>query len=101
MAAICGRQDCVHNWCGGKCSLKRIAISKDLTCQHYYQTNQKETVKQEEKSIEIMNKLKIRKDDNIDWTARPTTPDTREHSYHEDRKENVFETPIIMGENKI
>lgn len=101
MAVICGRQDCIHNWCGGKCSLKRIAISKDLTCQHYHQTNQEATVKQEEKSIAIMHKIKLRKDDKVDWTARSSTPDTREHSYHEDWKENVFETPIIMGENKI
>lgn len=95
MAVICGRQDCVHNWCGGKCSLKRIAISKDLTC---HQTNQEVTVKQEEKSIAIMHKIKLRKDDKIDWTVRSTTPDTREHSHHEDWKDNVFQPIPLRGD---
>ena len=81
--------------------LKNVAIGKDLTCQNYHQTNQEATVKQEEKSIQIMDRIKLRKDDNVDWTARPTTPDTREHSYHENWKENVFETPITTGVKKI
>lgn len=97
----CGRQDCIHNWPRCKCALKNVAIGKDLTCQNYHQTNQEATVKQEEKSIQIMDGIKLRKDYKVNWTARPNTPDTREHSYHEDWKENVFETPIITGENKI
>jgi len=94
----CGRQDCIHNWPGCKCALKNVAIGKDLTCQNYHQTNQEATVKQEEKSIQIMDGIKLRKDYKVNWTARPTTPDTREHSYHEDWKENVFQPVPMRGE---
>lgn len=94
----CGRQDCIHNWPGCKCALKNVAIGKDLTCQNYHQTNQEATIKQEEKSIQIMDRIKLRKAGKVDWTARPATPDTREHSYHEDWKENVFQPVPLRGD---
>jgi hypothetical protein len=78
--------------------LKNVAIGKDLTCQNYHQTNQKATVKQEEKSIQIMDRIKLRRDSGVDWTARSTTPDTREHSFHEDWKENVFQPVPLRGD---
>ena len=85
----CGRRDCIHNWPGCKCALKNVAIGKDLTCQNYHQTNQEATVKQEEKSIQIMDRIKLRRDSGVDWTAMPITPDTREHSHHENWKEGT------------
>ena len=101
MIVVCRIQDCIHNWCGGKCSLKRIAISKDLTCQNYHQTNQEATVKQEEKSILIMDRIKLRRDSDADWNSPNNEPNTKAHAFHEDWKENVFETQLITGENKI
>ena len=87
----CGRQDCIHNWPGCKCALKNVAIGKDLTCQNYHQTNQEATVKQEEISIAIMDRIKLRKDDNIQWTSTQNEPfpfTTASHSHHEDWREN-------------
>ncbi len=87
----CGRQDCIHNWTGCKCALKNVAIGKDLTCQNYHQTNQQDTVKQEEKSIVIMNRIKLRKDDTTQWTSTQNEPfpfTTASHSYHEDWRKN-------------
>ena len=92
MEVICEREDCLHNWPGNKCALKHIVIGKDLTCQDYHQTNQEATVNQEEKNISIMHRIKLRQDSKVDWTVRPTTPDTREHSYHQDWEENVFQS---------
>jgi len=81
--------------------LKNVAIGKDLTCQNYHQTNQEATVKQEEKSIQIMDRIKLRRDSGVDWSSPDNEPNTKAHAFHEDWKENVFETPVIMGENKI
>ena len=94
----CGRQDCIHNWPGCKCALKNVAIGKDLTCQNYHQTNQEATVKQEEKSIQIMDRIKLRRDSGVDWSSPNNEPNTKAHAFHEDWKENVFQPVPMRGE---
>ncbi len=95
---VCGRQDCVHNW-GCKCSLKSIAIGKDLVCHNYHLTTQRDTVDYEEKSIKIINHIRLRQDKKEDWlTIGDTYPDTREHSYNGGCKENVFQSIPMRGE---
>lgn len=98
MTVACGRQDCIHNWPGCKCALKNLAIGKDLTCQNYHQTNQEQTVKQEEKSIQIMDRIKLRKNDNMDWSSPDNEPNTKAHAYSSEWKENVFKPVPIRGD---
>ena len=59
MSIICGRTDCMHNCSGATCELKHIAIARDLTCQHFALTSDKEFIALEEKSQKIMNALKL------------------------------------------
>ncbi len=101
MKVTCGRVDCRNNTgCG--CSLNRIAIGKDMQCQNYPQTWGKETIGREEKSIEIMHRVKLRKDSKEDWLTVPdsTYPFTTAiHSFHTDWNKDVFQS-VPMGDDK-
>ena len=96
---VCGRQDCIHNrWC--KCSLKNVAIGKDLVCHNYHLTSQKDTVDYEEKSIKILNHVRLRQDRQEDWVTvsdcYPST--TSDHTHHGEWRENVFQPVPMRGE---
>lgn len=97
MKVTCGRIDCRNNTgCG--CRLSRIAIGKDMSCQNYHQTCDKETIDREEKSIETMHKVKLRKDFKADWLTVPDSSypfTTATPNFHTDKNKDVFQ-PIPL-----
>lgn len=108
MKVVCGRQDCIHNTgCG--CSINSIAIGKDLQCQNYHQTWDKDAIIQEENSIKIMTKIKLKQDSKEAWATSEDSPypyTTAKHSFHTDwnNEQKHFgrkvEIPVPVGEDK-
>lgn len=89
MSIICGRTDCMHNCSGATCELKHIAIARDLTCQHFALTSDKDFITLEEKSQKIMSALKLDsnmtsccENDNADYAIENNSSviQTQDHS---------------------
>lgn len=53
---VCGRYDCLYNY-SGKCSLKMVAIAKDLMCQNFVPGS--EFADAEERAEKFMKELKF------------------------------------------